>query len=230
MNRIISGLDARRLPRRVVLLAAAMLVGACLAAAPAIPAAAAAPTASAAGLVAPSTTGGQFGANVFVFNPSMTQDSIQSTLDSIASQQVSNQFGSQRYAVFFAPGTYGSSADPLIFQVGYYTSVAGLGRSPGDVTINGQINVYNQCFGTNCIALDNFWRSLSNLTINVTGNKPGGNDCSAATDFWAVSQAAPLRRVQGDGKRALVEYCRGSPDFARGGVPPRSGVPPPVAP
>ena len=44
--------------------------------------------------------------------------------------------------------------------------------------------MYNQCFGTNCIALDNFWRSLSNLTINVTGNKPGGNDCSAATDFW----------------------------------------------
>jgi len=223
MNRIIGGLDARRLPRRVVLIAAAMLAGACFAAAPAIPAAAAAPTASAAGVVAPSTTGGQFGANVFVFNPSMTQDSIQSTLDSIASQQVSNQFGSQRYAVFFAPGTYGSSADPLIFQVGYYTSVAGLGRSPGDVTINGQINVYNQCFGTNCIALDNFWRSLSNLTINVTGNKPGGNDCSAATDFWAVSQAAPLRRVQVNGKLSLMDYCDGSPDFASGGFIADSG-------
>ncbi len=223
MKRIISSLDARRLPRRVVLIAAAMLAGACFAAAPAIPAAAAAPTASAAGVVAPSTTGGQFGANVFVFNPSMTQDSIQSTLDSIASQQVSNQFGSQRYAVFFAPGTYGSSADPLIFQVGYYTSVAGLGRSPGDVTINGQINVYNQCFGTNCIALDNFWRSLSNLTINVTGNKPGGNDCSAATDFWAVSQAAPLRRVQVNGKLSLMDYCDGSPDFASGGFIADSG-------
>ena len=223
MKRIISGLDARRLPRRVVLMAAAMLAGACFAAAPAIPAAAAAPTASAAGVVAPSTTGGQFGANVFVFNPSMTQDSIQSTLDSIASQQVSNQFGSQRYAVFFAPGTYGSSADPLIFQVGYYTSVAGLGRSPGDVTINGQINVYNQCFGTNCIALDNFWRSLSNLTINVTGNKPGGNDCSAATDFWAVSQAAPLRRVQVNGKLSLMDYCDGSPDYASGGFIADSG-------
>jgi hypothetical protein len=110
MKRIISGLDARRLPRRVVLIAAAVVAGACFAAVPAIPAAVAAPTASAAGVVAPSTTGGQFGANVFVFNPSMTQDSIQSTLDSIASQQVSNQFGSQRYAVFFAPGTYGSSA------------------------------------------------------------------------------------------------------------------------
>ena len=173
--------------------------------------------------MAPSTTGGQFGANVFVFNPSMTQDSIQSTLDSIASQQVSNQFGTQRYAVFFEPGTYGSSADPLIFQVGYYTTVAGLGRSPGDVTINGQINVYNQCFGTNCIALDNFWRSLSNLTINVTGNKPGGNDCSAATDFWAVSQAAPLRRVQVNGKLSLMDYCDGSPDYASGGFIADSG-------
>ena len=200
-----------------------MLVGACFAAAPAIPAAAAAPAASAAGVVAPSTTGGQFGANVFVFNPGMTQDSIQSTLDSIAGQQVSNQFGTQRYAVFFEPGTYGSSADPLIFQVGYYTTVAGLGRSPGDVTINGQINVYNQCFGTNCIALDNFWRSLSNLTINVTGNKPGGNGCSAATDFWAVSQAAPLRRVQVNGKLSLMDYCDGSPDFASGGFIADSG-------
>ena len=217
MKRIISGLDARRLPRRVVLIAAAVLAGACFAVAPTIPAATAAPTASAAGVVAPSTTGGQFGANVFVFNPSMTQDSIQSTLDSIASQQVSNQFGSQRYAVFFAPGTYGSSADPLIFQVGYYTSVAGLGRSPGDVTINGQINVYNQCFGTNCIALDNFWRSLSNLTINVTRYKPGGTGCSANTDFWAVSQAAPLRRVHVNGLLSLMDYCDGAPDFASGG-------------
>ena len=223
MNRLISGLDARRLLHRVVPIAAAMLVGAFFAAAPAIPAAAASPVTSTAGVVAPSTTGGQFGANVFVFNPSMAQDSIQGTLDSIASQQVSNQFGTQRYAVFFEPGTYGSSADPLIFQVGYYTTVAGLGRSPGDVTINGQVNVYNQCFGTNCIALDNFWRSLSNLTINVTGNKPGGNDCSAATDFWAVSQAAPLRRVQVNGKLSLMDYCDGSPDYASGGFIADSG-------
>ena len=223
MSRIISGLDARRLLHRVVPIAAAMLVGACFTAAPAIPAAAAPPVASTAGVVAPSTTGGQFGANVFVFNPGMTQDLIQSTLDSIASHQVSDQFGTQRYAVFFAPGTYGSSADPLIFQVGYYTTVAGLGRGPGDVTINGQINVYNQCFGTNCIALDNFWRSLTNLTINVTGNKPGGNDCSAATDFWAVSQAAPLRRVQVNGKLSLMDYCDGSPDYASGGFIADSG-------
>jgi hypothetical protein len=217
MNPITSGLAARWLPRRLLPGAAAVLVGVSLAAGPLAPAAVAAPVASAADAVAPSTTGGEFGSNVYIFNPSMSQASIQGTLDSIAAQQVSNQFGAQRYALFFEPGTYGSATTPLIFQVGYYTTVAGLGLKPGDVVINGQINVYNQCFGTNCIALDNFWRSLSNLTINVTGNKPGGGPCSNQTDFWAVSQASPLRRVQVNGKLSLMDYCDGSPDYASGG-------------
>ena len=75
----------------------------------------------------------------------MSQATIQSTLDSISTQQVPNQFGSQRYAILFEPGTYGSVADPLDFQVGYYTEVAGLGAQPSDVIINGAINVFNQC-------------------------------------------------------------------------------------
>jgi hypothetical protein len=114
----------------------------------------------------------------------------------------------------FLPGTYGSAANPLIFQVGYYTEVAGLGRSPGDVTINGSIDVYNQCFAPdNCIALDNFWRSLSNLTINVAG----GAGCQSNTEFWAVSQAAPMRRVAVNGLTSLMDYCSGGPQFASGG-------------
>jgi hypothetical protein len=160
-----------------------------------------------------------FGPNVYVFTPSMPQSQIQATVDSIANQQISNQFGTQRYALLFEPGTYGSAADPLIFQVGYYTEVAGLGGSPGDVTINGSIDVYNQCLPaadgtlTNCIALDNFWRSMSNLTINVTG----GTGCQTATDFWAVSQAAPMRRVNIKGQLSLMDYCNGGPDYASGG-------------
>ena len=220
MNKIISGLTARWLSRRALAAAAAILIGAWFAAGPVVPAAVAAPVAPAAGAVAPSTTGGPFGPNVYIFTPSMPQASIQSTLDSIATQQVPNQFGSQRYAILFAPGTYGSAADPLIFQVGYYTTVAGLGLNPGDVTINGSIDVYNQCFAAtppattpNCIALDNFWRSLSNLTINVAG----GTGCQAATDFWAVSQAAPMRRVHINGLLSLMDYCNGSPDYASGG-------------
>jgi hypothetical protein len=129
---------------------------------------------------------------------------------------VSNQFGPQRYALLFAPGTYGSSTSPLTFQVGYYTSVAGLGLSPGDVTINGAINVNNQCFSAgNCIALDNFWRSLSNLTINFVKN-PALGGCGSAAEFWAVSQAAPMRRVHVIGLTTLQDFCSG-PGFASGG-------------
>jgi hypothetical protein len=157
------------------------------------------------------------GPNVYVFTPSMPQSQIQATVDSIASQQISNQFGTQRYALLFEPGTYGSAADPLSFQVGYYTEVAGLGSSPGDVTINGTIDVYNQCLGpggTNCVALDNFWRSLSNLTINVAGQ----SGCHSGTDFWAVSQAAPMRRVViTGGNLSLMDYCSAGPQFASGG-------------
>src|SRR4051812_45105087 len=71
-----------------------------------------------------------FGPNVVVLDPSMPQSTIQSTLDAISTQQVSNQFGPQRYAVLFKPGTYGSAANPLVFQLGYYTQVAGLGTTP----------------------------------------------------------------------------------------------------
>jgi hypothetical protein len=160
-----------------------------------------------------------FGPNVYVFTPSMPQSQIQATVDAIAGQQVPNQFGTQRYTLFFEPGTYGTVADPLIFQVGYYTQVAGLGASPSDVVINGSIDVYNQCFPTttpgttNCIALDNFWRSMSNLTINVAG----GTGCQTNTEFWAVSQAAPLRRVDVKGLTSFMDYCSAGPQYASGG-------------
>jgi hypothetical protein len=166
-------------------------------------------------LAASSTPSSQpnFGPNVYIFNSSTPQSQIQSTVDSIAKQQVSSEFGTQRYALLFEPGTYGSSTNPLNFQVGYYTTVAGLGLSPNDVVINGSIDVYNQCSGSNnCVALVNFWRSLSNLTINVTNPNAG---CYSA-EFWAVSQAAPMRRVHVNGAATLMDYCT-SPSYASGG-------------
>ena len=158
-------------------------------------------------------TGGSLGSNVIVFTPSESQSSIQSELNSIASAQVGNQFGTARYALLFEPGTYGSTADPLTFQVGFYTEVAGLGQNPSQTVINGTADVYNQCSGTTCNATDNFWRSISNLTINVTGQ----TGCENGDDFWAVSQAAPMRRVQVNGNLSLMDYCNGSPDYASGG-------------
>jgi hypothetical protein len=152
------------------------------------------------------------GPNVIVFDPSMPTTQIQATVNAIAAQQVPNEFGTQRYALLFKPGTYGSSANPLNFQVGYYTSVAGLGRSPGDVVINGSVYARNQCTAGFCTALTNFWRSLSNLTINVT--TPGFGCYSG--EFWPVSQASPMRRVDVNGFATLMDYCTG-PSFASGG-------------
>jgi hypothetical protein len=154
------------------------------------------------------------GPNVRVFDPSMPTSEIKATVDAIADEQASNQFGTQRYALLFKPGTYGSASDPLIFQVGYYTEVAGLGASPRDVTINGAIEVFNQCDASDCNALNNFWRSLSNLTINV----PRRSECRSGTEFWAVSQASPLRRVNvTGGNLSLMDYCSPPPQFASGG-------------
>jgi len=156
-----------------------------------------------------------FGPNVTVFDPSMPLSQIQSVVNAIADQQVDNEFGTERYTLLFLPGTYGTATTRLVIQVGYYTDVAGLGASPTDVTINGHVDVYNRCLTpSNCIALDNFWRSLSNLTINVAGL----SGCRSSAEFWAVSQAAPLRRVNiTGGNLTLFDYCTAGPQFASGG-------------
>ena len=159
-----------------------------------------------------------FGPNVYVFSPGMPQSRIQASVNSIASQQAGSQFGTKRYALLFEPGTYGSAADPLFLQVGYYTSVAGLGASPGDVVINGAVDSFNQCSapaGSSCSALDNFWRSLSNLTINFPA-PPSGAPCRQTAEFWATSQASPVRRVQFNGPTSLMDYCS-KPGYASGG-------------
>jgi hypothetical protein len=160
------------------------------------------------------------GPNVKVFDPSMPTSAIQAAVDAVYDQQVNNEMGSQRYALLFKPGSYGTVANPLIVKVGYYTEVAGLGRDPDDVTINGHVDVYNRCLdnnGTsNCLALNNFWRSLSNLTVNVQG--AGLDGCRASADFWAASQAAPMRRVDLTGANlTLFDYCTAGPQFASGG-------------
>jgi hypothetical protein len=167
---------------------------------------------------APSASG--LGPNVIVFDPSMPTSQIRATFDAIHAQQVDAEMGTNRYALLFKPGVYGSQADPLQLKVGYYTEVAGLGASPTDVTINGKIEVYNRCLeggGTsNCHALVNFWRTLSNLSLNV--NAAGQDGCRASANFWAVSQAASMRRLNIAGNNlSLMDYCTAGPQFASGG-------------
>ena len=168
----------------------------------------------------PATAAGEdpdLGPNVVIVDPSMSTAEIQAKADEIRDMQVDDEMGTGRWAILFKPGTYGTAEEPLFVQVGYYTEVAGLGASPEDVVINGHVDVYNRCITPdNCIALNNFWRSLSNLTIQVNGN--GLDGCRASGNFWAASQAAPMRRVKvTGGNLTLMDYCTAGPQYASGG-------------
>ncbi len=143
-----------------------------------------------------------FGSNVHVFDPGMSSASIQSQLDAQFNQMKdtsSAQFSENRVADLFKPGSY-SVED----NVGFYTSVAGLGQNPDDVTINGDVTVdaFNASDAGN--ATQNFWRSAENLAINP----------SSGTDRWAVAQAAPFRRIDVRGNLALYPASYG---YASGG-------------
>src|SRR4051794_31803803 len=170
----------------------------------------------------------ELGSNVIVFDPSMPVAQIQATVDAVHARQVNAEMGTGRYALLFKPGVYGTATEPLQLKVGYYTEVAGLGAAPTDVTINGKIEVYNRCLddgGTsNSVALDSFWRTLSNLTLNV--NAAGQDGCRASANFWAVSQAVSMRRLNVSGASlSLMDYCTAGPQFASGGVIAHSSPP-----
>ena len=143
------------------------------------------------------------GPNVKIFTPSQSQSSIQSTINSIYSSQQSNQFGSNRYAMLFSPGSYNVDV-----PVGFYTQVAGLGASPDDVSLTGAgIHVDAAWSGGN--ATQNFWRDVENLSDTP----------SSGTLEYAVSQADPFRRVDVHGNMTLDDYTSGnsSSNWSSGG-------------
>ncbi|HEU5471947.1 MAG TPA: hypothetical protein VFV67_14950 [Actinophytocola sp.] len=160
------------------------------------------------------------GPQVTIFDPSMPVAQIQAALDATHAAQVDNEMGTARFAFLFKPGSYGTAEQPLQLKVGYYTEIAGLGASPTDVVINGKIEVYNRCLeggGTsNCLALVNFWRTLSNLSLTI--NAAGQDACRSSANFWAVSQAVSMRRLDiSGGTLSLMDYCTAGPQFASGG-------------
>ncbi len=130
----------------------------------------------------PPTGGGDLGPNVQVFDPSMSTASIQGRLNEAFNRMETNQFGSQRYQFLFKPGTYNG----LNANIGFYTSISGLGRNPTDVHLNSSnVTVDAGWFGGN--ATQNFWRSVENFSMTP----PAGT----AYQRWAVAQAAPFRRM-----------------------------------
>jgi hypothetical protein len=97
-----------------------------------------------------------------------------------------HHFSSRRWALLFAPGTYSG----IDLEIGYYVQIAGLGTSPDQVQFvdcdkGPHVPALNRHLrhdqGT---CLDTFWRSAENFASHATQGMK-----------WAVSQAAPLRRV-----------------------------------
>jgi hypothetical protein len=144
-----------------------------------------------------------FGPNVRIFDPSMSASAIQAQLDTDFNNQkdtLSAQFANGRVAHLFKPGTYSGIHD----DVGFYTSVAGLGQNPTQVQINGDVTVDAFNPSDQGVALQNFWRSAENLSITP----------SSGNDRWAVAQAAPFRRINVNGGLQLFPASFG---FASGG-------------
>ncbi len=152
------------------------------------------------GAISGNDTAPDFGPNVLVFDPTTDPAVIQSKCAAIFATQEKNQFGPERNAILFKPGTYQAKID-----VGFYTQVYGLGKLPDDVTINGEVRTSGDWDNGNCT--QNFWRGCENLAIVPSDEK----------DMWAVSQAAPFRRVHVKGGLDLFQVHDGRGGWASGG-------------
>ena len=127
-----------------------------------------------------------FGANVTIFDPSMSVASINAALNATPPA------GGGKREFFFLPGTYGdpsvtpataTTSNVIQAEVAPGTVVAGVGKSPCDVVINGALSINN-----GFLAIRD--SQMSNLTINpIQANVPAGGM------LWYTSQTATLRRV-----------------------------------
>jgi hypothetical protein len=134
-------------------------------------------------LAAGAPAGVDLGPNVLVFSPSMPPAAIQAEIDRVYAIQKDSQFGAARYALLFSPGAYRVNV-----PVGYYTQVLGLGATPDAVRIAGDVR--SDATLPNNNATCTFWKAVEGFSV-----EPAGGEMQ-----WAVSQAAPFRRmhVRGD--------------------------------
>jgi hypothetical protein len=145
-----------------------------------------------------------FGPNVLIFDPTIDNATIQSQINTVFNGQQTNQFGPQRYAYFFKPGSYN-----LDVQLGFYMEVIGLGAAPDDVSITGAVRSTAKWNQGN--ATENFWRLAANLSVTPASS-------INTNDVWAVSQATALRRFHVvTGGASLFDPEGGPNEWASGG-------------
>ncbi len=139
-----------------------------------------------------------FGENVLVFDVGMDQAAVQKTLDEVHRKQAGQEFSDQRYALLFKPGIY-----ELEVTVDFYVQVMGLGKTPGQTTVRGAVQSVTTSEDNKVTT--QFWRGAENFKVYP--------DTAEPWLYWAVSQAAPMRRMHIVGN---VNFDKGG--WASGGV------------
>jgi hypothetical protein len=99
-----------------------------------------------------------------------------------------SQFTKDRYLFIFMAGTY----EKIDIIINYYTSFLGGGANKNDVILNNStVKIPTFMRDPTLGALDNFWRSLENMTIHFLPD----TDAKVRSFEWSASQASLLRSV-----------------------------------
>lgn len=134
-----------------------------------------------------------FGPQVLLLDASQPMEEMQAKIDRIYAVQQHNEFGSERNEIMLLPGEY-----HLNVPLGYYTEVRGLGATPDAVHVTGNVHADATLPHNNGTCV--FWRGVENFAVTPAGSdKPGAMQ-------WAVSQAAPMRRMHVKGDLVLHDH------------------------
>lgn len=125
-----------------------------------------------------------FGDKILLFSPTDNMDSVAANLGEIDRRLFGREMDPDRYALLFKPGDYREAG---MINVPFYVHIAGLGATPYDVEVS---NIHTPPHLRDGNGTCTFWRSAENLSVigPETYDEP-------ETFKWAVSQAAPIRRV-----------------------------------
>ena len=118
----------------------------------------------------------EFGFNTYVFDERDNNEEVDNLLYRVYQKQRHQQFGKDRYQLFFKPDTDGKTPSDYneninigdfnglsVIRCGYNTAIGGLGKTPYEVELN---NVWCPAALSKANATCNFWSAIENLLIS----------------------------------------------------------------
>ncbi|WP_159730395.1 MULTISPECIES: glycoside hydrolase family 16 [Sphingobacterium] len=125
-----------------------------------------------------------FGENTFVYSPTDNKARVGNEVNQLHEKMFGKEFSPNRYALLFKSGDYKEAG---LLKIPFYVQIAGLGKVPYDVAIS---NIHTPPHLADGNGTCTFWRAAENLSVI------GPESYEEEQTFkWAVSQAAPLRRI-----------------------------------